>query len=352
MLVVLGGSAPSTIPLIAGLEIDQIGLVGRDPASLQAIRRYTEDQTKAKVHLFTDPLKALSKATLVLCQARIGGIAGRAADERGALVRDAWADETLGLGGLRSALRARSTLARWAKAASGVPALIFTNPTDLLTRWWASHSGGPTVSLCEVPTALLAGRPPGTRYLGINHLGFAVATDEELLPTKWVSLLQDLPEEIRKQQSAPHVRADIVAAMTARLRRAMVEGDRPQVERLLAERPVNWHHQLVIPVIESFLAERRFRGVVGLPNGTRLPGIASDLIVEGIGSQLLPEQLGVEVKAAPTITTFAAAREHAWRCMVDLNEDTLQAYLSSDPFAAGLEYHSDLLHWLRSGNQS
>jgi alpha-galactosidase/6-phospho-beta-glucosidase family protein len=348
MLVVLGGSTPWTIPLIAGLEVDQIALVGRNPSSLRAIRRYTQDQTTAKVLLFTDPLKALSQATLVLCQARIGGAAGRAADERGSRARSVWADETLGLGGLRSALRARSVLAGWARAANGVPALIFTNPTDLLARWWASHSGGPTVSLCEVPTALLASRPPGTRYLGINHLGFAVTADGELLPTKWITLLQDLPGEIRKQRSAPHVRAEIVATMTTRLRRAMVDGDRPQVERLLAERPVNWHDQLVIPVIESILGGRRFRGVVGLPNERRLPNIASDVFVESIGSPLTPEQLGVEVKVTPTITELAVARERAWRCLVDLNEDTLRAYLSSDPFVAGLDYRSDLLHWLRS----
>lgn len=348
MLVVLGGSTPWTIPLIAGLEIDQIALVGRNSSSLQAIRRYTQDQTEAKVLLFTDPLKALSKATLVLCQARIGGAAGRAADEQGSRARSVWADETLGLGGLRSALRARSVLAKWATAARGVPALIFTNPTDLLARWWAGHSGGPTISLCEVPTALLASRPPGTRYLGINHLGIAVTSAGELFPTKWITLLQDLPGEIRKQRSEPHVRAEVVAGMTTRLRRAMIAEDRAQVERLLAERPVNWHDQLVIPVIEAILGGRRFRGVVGLPNERRLPGIRSDLFVESIGSPLTPEPLGVEVKVTSTITDFAAARERAWNCLVDLNEDTLQAYLSSDPFVAGLAYSSDLLHWLRS----
>lgn len=348
MLVVLGGSTPWTIPLIAGLKIDQIGLVGRDPSSLQAIRRYTQDKTAANVLLFTDPLKALSKATLVLCQARIGGAAGRAADERGSRARGVWADETLGLGGLRSALRAKSVLAGWARAAGGVPALIFTNPTDLLARWWAKHSDGPTVSLCEVPTALLASQPPGTRYLGINHLGFAVTPDEELLPTKWITLLQDLPRELRKQRSAPQVRAEIVATMATRLRRAMVNGDRPQVERFLAERPVNWHGQLVIPVIESILGGHPFQGVVGLPNEGRLPDIARDVIVESIGSPLTPEQLGVEAKVAPTITELAVARERAWQCLVNPNEDTLRAYLSSDPFVAGLDYRSDHLHWLRS----
>jgi alpha-galactosidase/6-phospho-beta-glucosidase family protein len=346
MLVVLGGSSPWTIPLLRILEADAITLVGRDLEALEATRRFMRSRTGTTLHVSTSPTEALAQATLVLCQARIGGAAGRAADERGAQEWQAWGDETLGIGGLRTALRARSTLAAWAAAAPGTPVLMFTNPTDLLTRWWASHSGGTAVSLCEVPTMLLRGLPTGSRYLGINHLGFAVTPDGRSVPTRWLGLLDDLSGEVAKQRSRPVQRAEVVADLATRLRQAIAREDESEVDALLSVREPIWYERLIVPIVESLNGGRPFRGVTGLANGTRLPEVGADVIVESIGTATTPDALAIEKSAVPRVTEFAIARERAWDCMVDLNEQSLRRYLAADPFTAGLDYSPGLLGWL------
>jgi hypothetical protein len=346
VLAILGGSSPWTIPLLRALEADSVVLVGRDGGALEFLRRFAQDQIPAIVHVSTDAEEALAAATAVLCQARIGGAAGRAADETGPARWGAWGDEALGLGGLRSALRSRATLARWAQLAGAKPALVFTNPTDLLARWWTAHAGAPAISVCEVPTLLLRGLPPGSRYLGVNHLGFGVTPGGERRATKWVGFLDRLPELVEEQRTRPPDRAAVVAALDGRLREAVADGAGAEVDRLLALREPVWHEQLIAPLLHSLARGEPFRGVLGLPNGERLRGVDPGVVVESLGSASAPEPLGVESAAAAAVGRFALARQRAWECLLDLNEDTLRRYLATDPFSAGVGYSPAILDWL------
>jgi 6-phospho-beta-glucosidase len=176
VLVVLGGSSPWTAALLPMLERERVVLVGRDRGALEALVAYARQRTSATVTASTDPTAALQKASVVVCQVRFGGWEARYADESQPRLWNAYGDETLGIGGLRGALRASSTIAKWAQIADGVPAIIVTNPTDLITRQWASCSSGMCVSACEVPSMLLQQLMQGARScrmdVAIGHAGF------------------------------------------------------------------------------------------------------------------------------------------------------------------------------------
>src|SRR5580693_1645308 len=161
MLVVLGGSSPWTVELLARLQTDEVILVGRNEPALHALARFARTEIGTTVEATTDVWDALSRATLILCQARVGGWEGRCSDETEASQWGAYGDESLGIGALRSAMRSQALVASWARAAPGVPTLMFSNPVDLLARCWAEHSHGACISVCETPTLLMRRLPSG-----------------------------------------------------------------------------------------------------------------------------------------------------------------------------------------------
>lgn len=346
MLVILGGSSPWTVVLLRRLDIDQVLLVGRDQAALRALQAFSKHRVRPKVHISTQVEESLSRASAILCQARIGGWQGRAADEAQAQRWGALGDETVGIGGVRSAMRAKASIARWARVAQGVPVVMFTNPTDLLTRLWRENSGGHCVSVCEIPTQMLRRLPPGSKYLGVNHLGIAVAPDGSRHLSRWLRIADDLVHHVSAQRESPPVRAKIVHGLTIELREAIAQQDEQLVDRVLALRYPHWHELLVVPVLESLLTGRRFRGVVGLPNGDRLPAAHPEVIVESTGSTNRPEPLDMPDHIIEEVTRLAHARQLAWECIMNLSPHTLKRLLAVDPFTVGVGYAPDLLAWL------
>ncbi|HEX8647839.1 MAG TPA: hypothetical protein VF715_13140 [Thermoleophilaceae bacterium] len=344
MLVVLGGSSPWTVDLIERLDPEAVLLVGRDADALDALRRFLGKRSGATIRTSTEPEEALTEASAVLCQARLGGWEGRQMDETGAWRAGGYADETLGLGGLRAALRARDTLARWACAAGTAPVVMLSNPTDLLTRWWRLHSEALGISACEVPSELMVDLPPGTRYLGVNHLGWAVTPAGERVATRWVTLL----ESGRPEQSASRIRrAGDLAALSSDLRRAIAADDHESFDELILRRPPRWYAQLVVPVLRALLDDpHSFRGVVGLPNGARLPGLPPDLMVESLGSAVEPDPNALPTELVGDIARFARARDHAWNVLTNPCEDTLQQSIAADPFSGNVKCSRELLSWV------
>ncbi|HET7444268.1 MAG TPA: hypothetical protein VFJ57_06390 [Solirubrobacterales bacterium] len=344
MLIILGGSSPWTVDLIERLEPDAAVLVGRDSAALVALRRFLRKRSRTKVELSRDPRRALEEASVVLCQARIGGWPGRREDEFAPLTWGAYGDETLGIGGLRSALRASTTLAEWASYAPDAPTVMLSNPTDLLTRWWQSHSRAPTISVCEAPTELMLGLPPGSRYLGVNHLGWALTPEGQRIPSRWLPLATNPAGWVRRRSRTGH-RADELRILSQALKHAIAAEDHERFDALIKRRVPRWYEAIVVPVLRSLLDGTSFRGIVGLPNDGVLPAISRGVIVErltnlmGAGGEL-PEELVQEV------STLAHSRQLAWEVMLDPTEERLARYTEADPFSTGARYPADLLSWI------
>jgi alpha-galactosidase/6-phospho-beta-glucosidase family protein len=343
MLVVLGGSSPWTVDLVERLEPDRVLLVGQNHGLLVALRRFLRARSGSRVEFSTNPELALRRASVVLCQVRVGGWAGRRADEATPPLWGGYGDETLGIGGLRAALRASRLLAKWARAAGNTPVVMLSNPTDLLTRWWRLHSGGPALSVCEAPTELLMGLPPSTRYFGVNHLGWALTPDGQRVPTRWMPAA-DVSRTAQAQRARACQRADELSDLSAALERAIVGGDHDRFDALIHRRSLTWYELVVVPVLRALLRNARFSGVIGLPNEGRLPSLAPDVILESLSTVSTPAAPPAELVG--DVAALAASRQRAWEVLLEPTPKRLARFTECDPFSAGARYPPDLFSWM------
>lgn len=344
MLVVLGGSSPWTVELIERLEPEKALLVGQNGDALTALRRFLRGRCTTAVDISTDPVAALGEASVVLCQARIGGWRGRREDEATPPTWGGYGDETLGVGGLRAAIRASKTLSRWARAAPSAPTVMLSNPTDLLTRWWQLHSDVPAISVCEAPTELINDLPEGTTYLGVNHLGWALTPDGQRIPTRWLPIAGELQRRVRRQRARSAHRADELLTLSRALNRAIATADHEQFDALINRRIPRWYDSIVVPVLRGLLEGEPFFGVVGLPNAGRLPSLPAEMIVES--PTTLDGNGDAPVELIKDVTALAESRQLAWEVLIEPTRKRLLQYTEADPFSTGAKYPPDLLSWI------
>ncbi|MEU1076683.1 MULTISPECIES: 6-phospho-beta-glucosidase [unclassified Streptomyces] len=196
-LTILGGGG-FRVPLVYGAllrdhapgRITEVTLYDVDAARLAAIARVLADQARGAadapaVRAVTDPDEALRGADFVFSAIRVGGLAGRAADERIALAEGVLGQETVGAGGIAYGLRTvpvADGLARRIKAlAPDAWVINFTNPAGLVTEAMARHLGDRVIGICDSPVGLarrvartVGADPDAVRldYAGLNHLGW------------------------------------------------------------------------------------------------------------------------------------------------------------------------------------
>lgn len=133
----------------------------------------------------TDPHRATDGADVVFCAVRVGGLAGRVADERVALDHGLLAQETTGPGGMAKALRTVPVTDRIARLvdrrAPRAWFVNFTNPAGLITEALRDTLGDRVVGVCDSPAELCRhvatalGRDAAGLtfdYVGLNHLGW------------------------------------------------------------------------------------------------------------------------------------------------------------------------------------
>ncbi|MEV6795241.1 6-phospho-beta-glucosidase [Streptomyces sp. NPDC051320] len=196
-LTVLGGGG-FRVPLVYGAllrdhaagRVTRITLHDVDRARLTAVARVLADQAAGvpdapEVRSTTDLDDALRGADFVFSAIRVGGLAGRAADERVALDQGVLGQETVGAGGIAYGLRtvpvAVDIARRVARIAPDAWVINFTNPAGLVTEAMAAHLGGRVIGICDSPVGLgrrvartLGADPDRARldYVGLNHLGW------------------------------------------------------------------------------------------------------------------------------------------------------------------------------------
>jgi 6-phospho-beta-glucosidase len=157
---------------------------------LAAVRRVLAEQADGvadppRVTATTDLDEAVGGADFVFSAIRVGGMAGRAADERIALAEGVVGQETVGAGGVSYALRtlpvAIHVARRVAALAPDAWVVNFTNPAGAVTEAMAAHLGDRVIGICDSPVGLgrrvaraLGLDPAGVRldYAGLNHLGW------------------------------------------------------------------------------------------------------------------------------------------------------------------------------------
>ncbi|MGW8949190.1 6-phospho-beta-glucosidase [Streptomyces sp. NPDC055709] len=196
-LTILGGGG-FRVPLVYGAllgdhaegRVTRVTLHDLDPARLGAVATVLAEQAAGipdapEVGVTTDLDEALRGADFVFSAIRVGGLKGRAADERVALAEGVLGQETVGAGGIAYGLRtvpvAMDIARRIAALAPGAWVINFTNPAGLVTEAMSRVLGDHVIGICDSPVGLgrrvarALGADPDTAwldYVGLNHLGW------------------------------------------------------------------------------------------------------------------------------------------------------------------------------------
>ncbi|MFD9599642.1 6-phospho-beta-glucosidase [Streptomyces sp. NPDC059970] len=199
-LTILGGGG-FRVPLVYGAlladhaegRVTAVTLYDTDAGRLTAIARVLGEQAAnvpdaPAVTATTELDEALSGADFVFSAVRVGGLEGRATDERVALDQGVLGQETVGAGGIAYGLRtvpvAVDLAQRIARLAPNAWVINFTNPAGLVTEAMSRHLGDRVIGICDSPVGLgrriarvLGADPDRSRidYVGLNHLGWVRA---------------------------------------------------------------------------------------------------------------------------------------------------------------------------------
>ncbi|HZX38722.1 MAG TPA: 6-phospho-beta-glucosidase [Streptomyces sp.] len=300
-LTILGGGG-FRLPLVYGAllgdhaegRITHVTLHDLDAGRLAAIARVLADQAEGvpdapPVTVTTDLDEALRGADFVFSAIRVGGLEGRAADERIALAEDVLGQETVGAGGIAYGLRtvpvAVDIARRVARLAPDAWVINFTNPAGLVTEAMARHLGDRVIGICDSPVGLgrrvarALGADPDSAwidYAGLNHLGWLrglriegrdelprLLADPELLGSfeegklfgpDWLRSLGAIPNEylhyyyfnreaVRAYQEAKQTRGAFLHEQQARFYAEMQRPDAPALatwDRTRAEREATY----------------------------------------------------------------------------------------------------------------
>jgi 6-phospho-beta-glucosidase len=196
-LTILGGGG-FRVPLVYGAlltdhaegRVTDVVLHDLDAGRLDAVARVLAEQAAGvsdapTVTTTTDLDEALRGADFVFSAIRVGGLEGRANDERVALAEGVLGQETVGAGGIAYGLRtvpvAVDIARRVARLAPDAWVINFTNPAGLVTEAMSRHLGDRVIGICDSPVGLgrriarvLGGDPNQAwiDYVGLNHLGW------------------------------------------------------------------------------------------------------------------------------------------------------------------------------------
>jgi 6-phospho-beta-glucosidase len=196
-LTILGGGG-FRVPLVYGAllgdraegRVTRVVLHDLDAGRLSAVARVLAEQAAGvpeapEVTATTDLEEALRGADFVFSAIRVGGLEGRADDERVALAEDVLGQETVGAGGIAYGLRtvpvAVDIARRVARLAPDAWVINFTNPAGLVTEAMSRHLGDRVIGICDSPVGLgrriarVLGAHPKEAwidYVGLNHLGW------------------------------------------------------------------------------------------------------------------------------------------------------------------------------------
>ncbi|MEV4068406.1 6-phospho-beta-glucosidase [Nonomuraea fuscirosea] len=280
-LAVLGGGG-FRVPLVYGAllrdtakpRVEEVVLYDVSEERLAAISHVLSGLAAGhddppRVRVTTDLDTALRDATFVFSAIRVGGLAGRTADERVALDLGLVGQETTGAGGVSYGLRTVPVAVRVAERVAALAprawVINFTNPAGIVTEAMRRVLGDRVIGICDSPVGLIRraaaalGLDPARvspDYVGLNHLGWLrglhhegrdvlpglLADDDalrrveeaRLFGTEWVRVLAALPNEYLYYY---YLTREAVAASAGRTRGEELLGQQDRFYAAVRERP-------------------------------------------------------------------------------------------------------------------
>jgi 6-phospho-beta-glucosidase len=369
----------SALPVAPSLHVR---LFGRTETHVEAVSTFTRSRPMALggLQVVRDLPNALADAGIIVNQVRIGGWSARVADETLPVQVGAVGDESLGLGGLRAALRTAAFIAEVSplirECCPRAWLLNLTNPCDLICRAWLAAGCRRVIGLCDnaskEATAQQAAWDSQTtaafEYLGACHVGWislrGVAagsgnkgetrgqpwlTEWGALPTRWRARFTEAAACQRMQREAPACRAAALLDLVGALRACIESHAVAEYARLLQHRPPTWYTASLIPCIRAIAGGAPARLVVGLPNNGRLRRLGPDIQVEcqavvgKCGPRLEPITLGEQCQE--DVARFGGTRDAAFAALANPGPGTTGAFAQCDPFTSFADLRGD---WYRT----
>jgi 6-phospho-beta-glucosidase len=365
-IAILGGSGIATPQLIDELA-GRLGpdlsacLIGRSHDKLQIVAAAAARRNPGvRIVTASSVADGVRGADLVLNQVRVGGLDGRAWDEKAPTEFGMIGEETVGAGGFALGYRTLPVVRAMARAVSEVaPDAWFvnlTNPAGLVLSALAAETSLRAISLCDIPVSmtLAIGRiMPAVRphFFGTNHASAVVAAEDaggrDRLPelagqaagdgpaAEWARragvvaspyLRYYLDPSLRPAAPAVRSRADDLLSLQAAVLDRYRAGDAASGDAAVAERNPHWYAEVVAPVIATLLGgsePRRF--VVQLPNNGLVPFLRPSAAVE------VTAEVGSDGVRPLPVPDIPAELKVLTLQLTEADELTRRASLSADP---------------------
>lgn len=394
-IAVLGGSGaflPNFADALAAqsdiLPHLEIKLIGRSAERTEIVAEFANRRARAAgfdhhYDATTSIADGCLGADIVVNLIRVGGFPGRRFDETFPLEYGLPGDETIGPGGLASALRSVPVITEAAaiarRVASGAPFINMSNPMGILCAALDRIDGLDVFGLCELPqvtlerAAELLGRPIESLrfdYFGLNHQGFftriddldgrsllpeffdaaerrgdsreksisvAIMRDWGALPLSYLRLFFSPEKEVAAAVAKSVVRADELADISRRLMREFADKNSTSRPALLDRRETPWFEKCLVPAIAARLGRQSADVFLTERNGKDIPDLDPSTVVEKSvvllpnGSRIVRRPKDVPQRIVDFVRRIAAFEKSALEAALSPGRATIEAALAAIP---------------------
>lgn len=345
-VAVMGGGSTYTPELVNGFlarvaqfPLKELWLVDIDEARLAIVGGFAQRMVAAQgrpfeVILSTDQRTAVTNATYVTTQLRVGQMEARRDDEYLGRRHGLIGQETTGVGGMAKALRTIPVILSIARdmqdvAQPGAMLVNFTNPAGLVTEALRRYAPQvPGVGVCNVPiTAKMLmldylEKALGQRFapeqtelntLGLNHLswhrGFTVAGEDvwpqvmqqflatlrteaapmwnpdlievlQMIPNYYLQYFYYTQKKLKEQEKWPPSRAEEVIIIENELLAQYADPQLAQPPADLMKRGGAWYSTVATQLLNAHYNDLSETHVVNMPHNGAVPGWPADWVLE------------------------------------------------------------------------
>lgn len=344
-VAVIGGGSSYTPELINGFlerhsqfPMTELWLMDVLPERLEVVGKFAQRMVAAQgnpfaVHLTTNQWEAVTGASYVTTQLRVGWMQARRADEYLGRRHGLIGQETTGVGGMAKALRTIPVILKIAQdmqelAQPDALLVNFTNPAGLVTQALAKYASNvPSVGVCNVPINMkmnvlkrLANQgvvvePHRAQLdtLGLNHLtwhrGFTIDGEDmwprvmegyvaelqnsdhpdwqpemveslKMIPNYYLQYFYHTAHKLAEQEKWPPSRAEAVMAIEDELLAQYAEPDRSEPPPGLMQRGGAYYSTVATQLLTAHYNDLNEVHVVNVAHHGAVPGWPGDWVLE------------------------------------------------------------------------
>lgn len=345
---VIGGGSAYTPGLIEGLikirkevPYTELWLMDIDAPKLNTVgaivtKLLAQACPEVQVKTTTHRVEAIKDSAFVLCQIRVGGLAGRVLDEKIPLKYGVIGQETVGPGGFAMALRTLPVMLSIAndikEHAPEAWLINYSNPSGMVAAMLANHTDINALSICDVPIGIqhfiasmlkLPRNKVKLDYVGLNHMGWfrrifvdgkdimplirqmakttdvlaMLPTDDEktveeskmmvrifeklgIIPSPYLQYYYLGRESLEKQIEAGKTRGEVVQEIEKELLAHFDEVAQGEDTHLWKSRGGEWHSELMVSMLSAIHNDKGEEFIVNVINNGCVPGMPADACVE------------------------------------------------------------------------